>query len=171
MKKLSTEEKISALYLCADILDYPDADYVRKLQNLKLISSLEEVDLDFVKSEHISIFSINATRFKCVPYASWWIDGKMAGVTVLEVSDFYMKCGYMFDANLVKKESDHISLMLVFVAILLEEKKLKELNEFIELLSWLNNFKNSLNKASSIKYFAQAVDKALQIIDSLKEEI
>jgi TorA maturation chaperone TorD len=173
VKKLSIEEKISALYLCADVLDYPDKTYIKKLDDLKLLlnNSFEEFDLEYIESEYISIFSMSATKLKCVPYASWWLDGKMSGLSTSKIKNFYKKCGYTFDETLVEKPVDHISLMLVFVAILLEEKKFKEINEFIKFLSWLNDFANSLNKASDIKYFYYAIDTAQQIINSLKEEV
>jgi len=173
VKNLSTEEKISVLYLCADILDYPDETYIEKLDELKLLLnySFEEFDLEYIESEYISIFSMSATKLKCVPYASWWLDGKMSGLSTSKIKNFYKKCGYTFDETLVEKPVDHISLMLAFVAILLEEKKFKEINEFIRFLSWLNDFANSLDNASKIKYFKYAIDTAQQIINSLKEEV
>jgi len=167
---LSNEEKISALYLCADILDYPCDDYNLKIKDLK-IDSIDEFDLDYIQSEYITIFSMKATKLKCVPYASWWLDGKMSGISTSKIKDFYKRCGYVFDETLVEKPVDHISLMLVFVAILIEEEKFKEINEFAKFLSWLNDFSNSLDKVSDVKYFKQATDTALQIINSIKEEI
>jgi len=173
VKRLSDIEKVSALYNCADILDYPDSQYIQKLENLQHVTNetFEEFDLDYLKTEYVAIFSINATKLKCVPYAAWWIDGKMSGLSVSKINNFYKKCGYTFDETLVEKPVDHISLMLVFVAILLEEKKFKEIDEFAKFLFWLNDFANSLDKASDVKCFKQAIDTALQIINSLREEV
>ncbi len=173
MKELSYEDKISVLYLCADILDYPDERYIQKLDTLELLldKHFRKFDLEYIQSEYISVFSMSATKLKCVPYASWWLDGKMSGLSSSKIKKFYEKCGYKFDEVLVGKPVDHISLMLVFVAILQEEKKFKEIDEFVKFLSWLNDFANSLDKASDIKYFKYAINTAQQIINSLKEEV
>ena len=173
MKKLSNEEKISVLYLCADILDYPDEEYIQKLDELELLSDkyFKKFDLEYIQSEYIAVFSMSATKLKCVPYASWWIDGKMSGLSISKIKIFYKKCGYTFDEVLVEKPVDHISMMLVFVAILLEERKFKEIEDFTKYLSWLNDFEVSLDKATSIKYFKHAINTTLQIINSLKEEV
>lgn len=170
---LSHKEKISALHLCADILDYPDDDYKQKLDELQLLinSPIQDVELYHIQSMYLDIFSIQSTRLKTVLYASWWIDGKMSGVSSSRINDFYKKCGYMFDTELVKKPVDHISLMITFIAILLEEKKLIEIEEFAKFLTWTNDFANSLDKASELKYYKYAIDVSNNIINSIKGEV
>ncbi len=170
----SNEDKISALYLCADIFDYPaNNDYIQKIQSLEFLceKTFKEIDISFVQSEYIRIFSINSTKLKCVPYASWWIDGKMAGLSTSKIKNFYKRCGYAFDQVLVEKPVDHISLMITFIAILLEENRLEEIYEFKKFLSWLDNFSDSLNKATQIKYFQYAINITSQIINSLQEKV
>lgn len=170
---LSLKEKISALYLCADILDYPDEDYKQKLNKFQLLIDipLQDLDLNYIESEYLNIFSIQSTKLRCVPYASWWIDGKMSGVSLSRINDFYNRCGYVFDIGLIKKPIDHISLMIIFIAILLEENKVKEIKEFTKFLTWIDDFENSLAKASKIKNFQFAINLSSKIINSLKEEV
>ena len=171
MLKQSKEDKISALYICADIFDYPN-ECVQKVENLKQFvdNPTKDFDLSYIQSEYIRIFSINSTKLKCVPYASWWLDGKMSGLSTSKINSFYKRCGYVFDEVLVEKPIDHISLMITFIAILLEEDRLEEIYEFVKFLPWLDNFSNSLDKATDIKYFKLAVDVTSQIINSLQEE-
>lgn len=90
-------------------------------------------------------------RFISVLYTSWRIDGKMVGISSSRINDFYNKCGYCFDIGLVKKPLDHISLMITFIAILLEERKFNEIKDFSKFLTWLYKFSNSLNKVPSKK--------------------
>ena len=170
---LSHIEKISALYLCADILDYPDDDYKQKLDELQLLvnSPIQDLELYHIQAMYLDIFSIRSTRLKTVHYASWWIDGKMSGVSSSKINDFYNKCGYKFDTDLVKKPVDHISLMITFIAILLEEDRFEEIKEFSKFLTWTDNFANSLDKASDIKYFKYAIDLSNNIINSIKGEV
>ena len=172
---LSLNDKISALYLCADILDYPDDNYY---ENIKLLENLinhkftlQEVLLEDVCSEYIRIFSIDATKSKCVPYASWWIDGKMSGKTLLKIVDFYKSCGYEFDADSLKKPADNISSMISFAAILAEDKKHKELKDFTKYLNWLDDFAKSLEKTSDAKTYKNVVEITIKILNSLKGEL
>ena len=170
---LSHKEKISALYLCADILDYPEDDYKQKLDELQLLINLpiQDFELYHIQAIYLDIFSIRSTKLKTVLYASWWIDGKMSGISSSRINDFYKKCGYVFDTELVKKPVDHISLMIIFIAILLEEEKIEEIKEFSKFLTWINDFSNSLDIASDIKYFKYAIDLSNNIINSLKGEV
>jgi TorA maturation chaperone TorD len=172
---LSLQDKISALYLCADILDYPDNNYfknIKKLENLvdiKLIS--QEVSLEEICSEHVRIFSMNATVLRCVPYASWWLDGKMSGKSASKIIDFYISCGYSFDAEQEKRPADNISSMISFIAILVEDKKHKELKEFAKFLNWMDDFASSVDKATQLNIYTKAVNTTITIINSLKEEL
>ena len=168
-------DKISALFLCADILDYPGDDYIQKLNEFELISgqSLQNHNfkLDDIESNYLRVFSIQSTALKCVPYASWWIDGKMSGIALSKIVDFYNKCGYAIDADLIKRPADHISLMITFTAILAEEKRFKEIKEFTKFLTWIDDFANSLGQNANFKAYGDAVNMSLEIINSFKEEI
>ena len=169
MINLTLKNKISALYLCADILDYPQNDYSEKLKSLQNIFDDDyDFELEDLESEYLRIFSIESSRLKCVPFASWWIDGNMSGISLSKISKFQNDCGYGFDNEMVKKPLDHISLMITFVAILLEDNRIKKIKEFSKFLTWLNDFANSLDKATKIKTFKYATDISLKIINSIK---
>ena len=172
---LSLKDRISALYLCADILDYPDDNYtknIKKLENLvdtELIS--QEVTLEEICSEHVMIFSIKATVLSCVPYASWWRDGKMSGKSTSKIIDFYTSCGYKFDSEQEKRPADNVSSMISFVAILAEDKRYEELKEFAKFLNWIDDFASSLDKATKLKIYTKTTNIAIKIINSLKGEL
>ncbi len=164
------QNKISVLFLCADVLDYPCKE-LNSYKELRLLGydNTEEFNFDEIQSEYIRIFLISSTILKCVPYASWWIDGKMCGKSLYKINEFYENCGYKFDIGNMHKPGDHISFMLRFVAILAEENKFEKIKEFSIFLTWLNDFADSLKIATKIKNFQFAVEISLNIINSLKE--
>ncbi len=168
---LSLKEKISALYLCADILEYPDKNFYSNIEEIKKLAGkqfiLQDISFEHICSEYIRIFSIQATKLKCVPYASWWIDGKMSGKSLSKIINFYTRCGYKFDAEFLKKPADNISSMITFIAILAEEGRFDDIKRFAIFLSWMDDFANSLNKATDIKFFQQAVNLSSQILTDL----
>jgi len=172
---ISLNDKISALFLCADILDYPNDDYKEKIKKLENLTNTkcnsQEVALDDLQAEYIQIFSINSTKLKCVPYASWWIDGKMSGKTLSKILDFYTRCGYKFDAKSLKKPADNLSSMISFTAILAEDGKTEEIKEFAKFLTWIDDFASSLKSATQIKTFSYAVEIFKQIISSFKGKL
>ena len=172
---LSLNDKISALFLCADILDYPNDNYKEKIQKLEDLThtkcNLQEVALDDLQAEYIQIFSINSTKLKCVPYASWWIDGKMSGKTLSKILDFYTRCGYKFDVDSMKKPADNLSSMVSFIAILAEDGKTEEIEEFAKFLTWIDDFASSLKSATQIETFSYAVEIFKQIISSFKGKL
>jgi len=162
-------DKIHTLTLCADILESPDnkLDILEEFQKL----TKEELccDFDEIQSEFIKIFLINSTKLKCVPFSSWWIDGKMCGNSLDKINNFYEKCGYVFDVDSMKKPADHISFMIRFVSILAQEDRFEEIKEFSVFLTWLEDLANSLQIATKVQNFQLAVRISLQIINSLKE--
>lgn len=172
---MSLQEKISALYLCADILDYPDINYLKNLKKFENLINIkfnfQEVDLNDICAQYLRVFSINSTKLRSVPHASWWIDGKMFGKTLSDIINFYIKCGYTFDANLIKKPADNISSMISFVAILAEEKKFKEIKEFAKFLTWMTDFANSLKTVTDMQIYTHAINLSSKIVQNLKEEM
>ncbi len=172
---ISLQDKISALFACADILDYPSDNYfndIKTVENLtKTKCNSPEVVLEELCAEYLQVFSIHATKLKCVPYASWWIDGRMAGKSLSKITDFYNRCGYEFDAERMKKPADYISFMISFIAILAEDGKFEEIKEFAKFLTWLDDLASSLDKASNLKQFHYAVNVSIQIINSFKEKL
>ncbi len=168
---MSKEDMISALYLSADILEYPQGEYIKKIDELYSFTTQKpkHFDVSYLQSEHIRIFNMDTLSLRCVPFASWWIDGKMGGVSYQEIESFYEECGFVLDRELIKKPSDHISLMLTFAAMLLEEGRFEEIERFARFLNWLDDFADSLDKASKIDYFRDAVNISNMILNSFKE--
>ena len=172
---LTPTDKVSALFLCADTLDYPDIDYKKNIEKLENLTqsrcNSQEVALEDLQAEYIRIFSINSTKLRCAPYASWWIDGKMSGKSLSKITDFYKRCGYEFDAEIVRKPADNLSSMISFIAILAQDEKFEEIKEFAKFLTWLDDLASSLNRATDINYFSYAINISMQIIDSFKEKL
>ncbi|MFK5881056.1 MAG: molecular chaperone TorD family protein [Sulfurospirillum sp.] len=173
--ELSLNDKISALFLCADILDYPNSEYKNNIKKLEDLTNTkcnsQEVAFDDLCAEYLRVFSMSSTKLRCVPYASWWIDGRMSGRTLSKIHDFYIRCGYKFDAEKVKQPADNISSMISFIAILAEDNKIEEIKEFAKFLTWTNDFANSLNLATDVKYFSYALNISIKIINSFKEKL
>lgn len=168
----SFDSQIEALLFCADIFDYPTN---KALDNFNSIIEHQFgrrfTKYDEIEAEYIRIFSMQATLLKCVPYASWWIDGKMSGPALAKINDFYIECGYRFDVKNMKKPADHVSFMLRFVAILAEDERYAELSRFMDFLDWFERFVDSLKKATDLEIFPMVGEISLSIINSLKEEV
>lgn len=147
---------ISILDSCSEIFNYPTQGYLATVKYLGDLTDNEELknfslSYDLVESEYIKLFSVNATSNKTVPNASWWIDGKMMGKNFVKINDFYKECGFVVDLEQISLPQDHISLMLSFLAILLEEKRVDEVLIFRDkYLKWLNKFEVSLNESTDI---------------------
>ncbi len=172
---MSLQDKISALYTCADILDYPSDGYFKNIKTVENLTKIKcnspEVVLEELCAEYLQIFSIHATKLRCIPYASWWIDGKMGGKSLSKIIDFYNRCGYEFDAQAMKKPADYLPSMISFIAILASDEKFEEIKEFAKFLTWLDDLASSLDKTSKIKYFHYAINVSIQIITSFKEKL
>ena len=172
MMDISLKDQIEALFLCADIFEYPTKEVCDDFYTIIAPKfGCKFMEHDEVEAEYIRIFSMHSVLLKSVPYASWWIDGKMSGVSLAKIVQFYSRCGYEFDAQNMKKPADHVAFMIRFIAILAEEKKEAELNEFIGFLGWLEKFVNALKDATDIEMFPLAGELSFDIIKSLKEKI
>ncbi|WP_331774843.1 TorD/DmsD family molecular chaperone [Sulfurospirillum sp. 1612] len=172
LQDISLEDSIAALFLCAEIFDYPTPQACEDFNTMFApLFGCKFAEQDDVEAEYIRIFAINSVTLKCVPYASWWLDGKMSGATLSKINQFYTQCGYEFDSKNMKRPADHISFMIRFVAILLEDGKQEELKEFIGFLSWFETFVNSLNGATKMRIFPLAGEITLNIMHALKEKI
>lgn len=147
---------ISILDSCSEIFNYPTQRYLTNVKYLGNLTDNEELknfslSYDLVESEYIKLFSVNATSNKTVPNASWWIDGKMMGRSFVKINDFYKECGFVVDLEQISLPQDHISLMISFLSILLEEKKIEEVLIFIDkYLKWLDKFEVSLKESTDI---------------------
>lgn len=165
---------VSVLDLCSDIFNYPTQDLLNKVKYLGDLVDDEELknfslSQDLLESEHIRLFSINATSNKTVPNASWWIDGKMMGRSFVSINDFYKECGFVVDLEQINLPQDHISLMCSFVAILLEEQQKQQALMFIDkYFKWLDKFEVSLKEASSIDLYPKTVSILKEQLNLLK---
>jgi TorA maturation chaperone TorD len=169
--QMRLQEQIATLFLCADILEYPETRVnVKKFYEANGQKMARLPHTDEIEAEFIRIFLINATALRCVPYASWWIDKKMSGATLPQIDAFYRECGYEFDAKTMQKPADHVAFMVRFAAILAEERRFETLMRFSKFLGWTGELTKSLREASEIKLFADALDTASNLIYALKEQ-
>lgn len=171
----SLQRMIVILDLCADILDYPDDTYTEKLRQLQQIAAgddcmLAEMSRETIEAEHIRLFSIEATKSRTVPYASWWIDGMYHGASLRHITAFYASCGYEVDAS-IHKSGDHLVQMLHFLAQLIEDGLYEEAKAFFRFLTWLNDFEKSLESTTALCSFSLAVKYTIDSIERLNEEL
>lgn len=172
---LNTDQMASALGLCADVFTYPNQEYFNKVKQLGILtqnSILIDCSLlsqNDVETEYIKSFSLAATSYKTVPLASWWLDGKMMGKHYIDIERFYQSCGFVIDSQTVALPHDHISLMLSFLSILLEDHRVAEAQEFAEnYMNWLGSFYKELQVSSPIALFSETARVAQNLIGSLK---
>lgn len=167
MNKELFQSRISALYLCAEILIYPTPSILEKINELTDATTGMLSDLTEIETEYIQLFSVESTSTQCVPLASWWIDGKMMGRSFHEIRDFYHQCGFVVDREVVKIPDDHIGLMLLFVALLCEEEKYAEVDFFItNYLQWLTKLELSIEKALPKSIFLKVISISKNILYS-----
>jgi TorA maturation chaperone TorD len=172
--RLSLQEKISALFLCADILQYPTTETFTYLKDLhKLFASVSFDSFDNLKSleaEYIKIFQMQSSKIGTVTNASWWIDGKLAGRSLGKIEDFYARCGYVFDKDNNHHLADSLYYMISFVAILAEEHKFDEINEFLDYLIWLPRLKDNLVDTTQYAFYSEVIGVVEQILQTFKED-
>ncbi len=168
---LTLDDKILLLFAYADIFDYPDDIFIIKEISKLTLNIDSTLDINDIQAEYIRVFLVNSTLFKCVPYASWWIDGKMCGFTLSKIERFYMQCGYQFDKKKMKKPADHISFMIRFVAILAEEHRLSDIMEFSFFFIWLDDFADSISKVTNLQLFQSIIRSSYIIINSFEEDV
>ena len=80
--------------------------------------------------------------------AGIWLDKKMFGKKHDEICKFYEICGYK-----VEKNCDHISNLIAFCAILIENGETQKFNEFCKFLSWIGDLRVNLANLPNLVYF------------------
>jgi len=169
--KISWLKIVTILDLSADLLDYPDERYTDKLQQLQTMVAGENcmskgIAREDMEAEYVRLFSIEATKSRTVPYASWWLDGVYHGASLRHITAFYAACGYEMDASLCKS-GDHLVQMLHFLAQLIEDESYEEAKAFSRFLTWLNDFEKSLESTSTLCPFLVAVKSAIDAIGEI----
>lgn len=159
---LSIDEKVDFFDLSADVFLYPDEFWFKKLEFLSKMAeiSIPNLSLKELQAFHIDTFEINSKAYKTTPIASFWIDGKIMGKTAQEIEGFYRACG--FELNF-QGSYDHLSNMLAFCAILLENDEIEKLKKFSLWLNWLDKFEQSLQKLE-VKAYSQIVQVCLKLL-------
>lgn len=171
---LVTQDQISALFICAEILMGPSKEISNLINDLRVYipnnNFHTELDLEHLESEYIQLFSVGSTSYGSVPLASWWINGKMMGKIVDEIEAFYKRCGCVVDYQCVYLPVDHIGVMLSFVSLLLEEKKSVEAAQFVtQYLYWIEKLEYSIQCAMPKSIFLEVLRFSKNILTILKE--
>lgn len=178
MNEITSIKKIkTSLEICSDIFLYPEKIELKDIQYLDKIFKKsfllkENFSKENFESEHIRLFTYQSSKLKTVPYASWWFEGNfLLNESYKEILNFYKKCGYKIDKNIIKVPEDHIGLMLMFIVLLIEEGKDNEIKEFLsKYFSFLKKFKESLKKNSNIKIYFLIVTIIEEIFNLLKNK-
>jgi len=165
---------IEALLLCADLLDYPDETHTVKTRRLSTLAhnttcTLSNQSQEEIEAKYLQLFSIGASRQRTVLYAGWWRDGEMRGPTYRRIETFYTESGYKLDPE-IPLAADHLSVMLRFLSILIEEGQMESVQAFSRFLTWLNELAKSLESTSVLCSFALAVQTATHIINVIQKD-
>jgi len=166
-------ELTEVLLLCADILEYPDEMYRDNVQRLgvllnEITCTLPDWTQEEIEAEHLHLFSIGASQKRTVLYAAWWRDGQMRGPTYRRIEAFYTDSGYALDPDM-PLPADHLSVMLRFLSILIEEGEMESAKAFSRFLTWLNDFEKSLESTSVLCSYPLAARAAAHVVTNINE--
>jgi TorA maturation chaperone TorD len=177
MHSFTIKELTSALNLCADVFSYPKVNCINSINQLGKFTNnniLEEffIEKEDLESIYIQLFSVGSKSLQTVPFASYWINGKMMGRSYESIESFYQECGYKLDKEEIKLPIDHISVLLSFVCLLLEDGYVKEANVFVKnYLSWVIKFKESLKNATDSKIYYELATATHYCLTALENKI
>jgi len=165
---------IEVLLLCADLLDYPDETHREKAARLGILlndttCTLSQWHREEIEAEYLQLFTIGASRKQTVLYAGWWRDGGLRGPTYRRIEAFYTENGYVLDPD-EPLAADHLSVMLRFLSILIEEGSPGSVQAFSRFLTWLNELEKSLESTSVLCSFSLAVQAAAHIVNVLNKD-
>lgn len=155
-------KKVDFFDLSADIFLYPDEFWFKKLKFLGKMAeiSIPNLSLKELQAFYIDVFELNSKAYKTTPIASFWRDGKIMGQTSQEIDDFYKICGFKLE---FKGSRDHLSNMLAFCAILLENEEFAKFKQFSLWFDWLEDFEKSLAKLD-VKAYSQVARVCLKLL-------
>lgn len=159
---INNAQKVDLFDLSADIFLYPDEFWFKKLEALSKFAEISKpnLSLEEIQAFYIDVFELNSKIYKTTPIASFWCDGKIMAQTSREIENFYKICGYELDN---KGSKDHLSNMLAFCAILLENDEIEKFKQFSRWFNWLNKFELSLQKLE-VKAYSQVVQICLRAL-------
>ena len=166
-----SSEEVEVLLLCADLMEYPDERHRELTQRLSAlvnddVCNLSDWSEEEIAAEYLKIFSIGASGKRTVPYAAWWRNGQLRGPAFRQIEAFYSEQGYALDPE-EPLPADHLSVMLRFLSILIEDGERETAKAFSRFLTWLNDFEKSLESTSVLCSFPMAARAAARIVASL----
>jgi len=169
----ASPEYIEVLLLSADLLGYPDETHREKAEHLgRVLDDTTCTSIDWtqeeIEAEYLRLFSIGASQKRTVLYAAWWRDGRLRGPTYRRIETFYTQSGYERDPD-DPLPADHLSVMLRFLSILIEEGEIESAKAFSRFLTWLNELEKSLESTSVLCSYLQAVQTAAHVVTIINE--
>jgi TorA maturation chaperone TorD len=170
---IKSPDRVEVLSLCADLLEYPDETHKAKVKRLGVLLDDTTCQLDGwtdeeIEAEHLQLFSIGASQKRTVLHAGWWRDGQLRGPTYRTIEAFYTDNGYALDPD-EPLVADHLSAMLRFLSILIEEGQMESAKAFSRFLTWLNDFEKSLESTSVLCSFSIVAHAAATIVNTINE--
>jgi len=168
------QDRIETLLLSADLLEEPDQTHRAKAERLAALLDeracvLTEYPADEIAAEYLRLFSIGARQRHTVLYAGWWRDGRLQGPTCRRIETFYAQHGYRLDPA-VSLPADHLSVMLRFLSILIEEDDRVSAEAFSRFLTWVNDFAGALERTSVLCSYPMAARAAERIINTVHHD-
>ena len=178
----NNENLVDLLDLCADLFAFPNEDWCEKynklgefangefveqfnkFSNFKFIN-LAKVDFGEISSNYINYFDLYSLKFGTSLLGGVWLDKKAFSRSHDEICKFYEVCGYK-----VEKNCDHISNLLAFCAILIENGEFEKFNKFCKFLSWFGELRASLANLPNLVHFEFILAFAEFLILNLKDK-
>ena len=172
LKKMLADKLI--IKTISEFFDYPNEDKFYNNQRINILSIDENIIP--LQQEYVRIFVNSYPTLLCPPYASYYLEGIINGVSTLKIEELYSKYGFK-QKNVV---ADFISIELEFLYILLslKEKLTDEYEALIDedtyfmldhLAYWTKDFFKGIIKNSRCKFYKKLAEKTEAILHNLKK--
>ena len=177
----NNQSLIDCLDLCADLFAFPSDDWCEKYSKLRKFANsefselfdefsnfkfcnLKEPNLDEIIGNYINYFDLNSAKFGTSLLASVWLDNKAFGENYDKICKFYEFCGYK-----IEKNCEHISNLVAFCAILVENSEFEKFNKFCKFLSWFGKLRTNLANLPNLVHFEFILCFTEFLISNLKD--
>ena len=158
----------------SEYFDYPSEDKFYNNQKIKILSI--EVNIISLQQEYVRIFINSYPTLLCPPYASYYLEGIINGLSTLKIEELYSKYGFKPKYGV----ADFISIELEFLYILLTLKERltdkyktlidKDICFMLEHLTyWTKGFFEGIMKNSRVKFYKKLAEITKIFLSDIKK--
>lgn len=150
----------SSIKILSELFDYPNDEFLINSQSFLSISE----DITLLQQEYTRLFINSFPTLLCPPYASYYLEGVIKGLTTLKIEELYEKYGFTPKNGV----ADFISFELEFLYFLLNLKEYNDIKEIVEkdlifllnhLTYWTNSFFKDIIKYTKIDFYKELAKK------------